>query len=84
MGAPQKMYCCQWPGCVNFASREMRRGEHVQNLRLCVNHANQFKCMLPHEARNLHRTAAPAKVIKIATAERTRPTVGGRKGFAYD
>jgi len=51
-----RMYTCQWPrGCSFTAIRLVKRGEHMDWLRLCTHHANQFEAMTNAECAEASR-----------------------------
>jgi hypothetical protein len=46
---------CQWPKCPFIAESEIKRGEDMEYLKLCVHHGDQFRAMTNAECAKLAR-----------------------------
>lgn len=55
---------CQQPGCDLVAVRFVRRGEQMDNLTLCTEHARAFHGLSDRDARRLSDERQPRRLLR--------------------
>jgi hypothetical protein len=59
-------FACQWPSCPQFAVSSMRRGEKMDQIYLCRQHALYFDVMSNADCADIARRAKPPKSIRCS------------------